>query len=133
MPRDRRYEHARVGYPVTGEIVSEKTEGLDGVLSDAAARRLSNQLARAYRGTYGAEVGLRMIVRSVARQMIQAGSSPESVSRTFERYVLDHPSFSGVDPRIVLTGRVNSRTLIELTQQCVADATGDTRGYNAPS
>jgi hypothetical protein len=99
--------------------VSDNTEGLDGVLSDAAARRLSNQLARAYRGTYGAETGLRMIVRSVARQMIQAGSTPESVSRTFERYVLDHPSFDSA-----LSGRVNSKTLIELTQACVADAAG---------
>src|SRR5260370_78549 len=69
----------------TGAIVSDQTERLDQVLPDAAARRLSNQIARAYRGTYGARTGLRTIVRSVARQMLNAGSPPEVVSRVIER------------------------------------------------
>lgn len=111
----------------------DRTEGLDGVLSDAATRRLANQLARAHRGTYGARTGLRMIVRSVARQMIQAGSSPEAVASTFEHYVLNHPSCDVADARTAVADKLNARTLVELTQECVNDVAHETRSFSAPS
>src|SRR5437879_8720573 len=100
-------------------MVSNQAKRPDQVLPDAAARRLSNQIARAYRGTYGARTGLRTIVRSVARQMLNAGSPPDVVSRVLERYVLNHPAGLAADPRSLVTGELNSATLVELTQQCV--------------
>lgn len=107
--------------------MADSTEGFDGVLSDAATRRLANQLARAYRGTYGAQSGLRMIVRSVARQMLQAGSSAEVVSRTFERYVREHPSSDASDAHRPVWEKLNSTTLVELARECVADVAREAR------
>jgi hypothetical protein len=94
---------------------------LTDVLSPAAERRMSNQLARAYRGTYGARTGWRTIVRGVARQMLSAGSSAENVSQVFERYVLNHPAGLVADPRNIVTGKNHSQMLVEVAQQCVAD------------
>lgn len=96
------------------------------VLSAAAQRRMSNQLARAYRGTYGARTGWRTIVRSVARQMLTAGSSAESVSHVFESYVMNHPAGFGADPRNIVTGKNHSQMLVEVAQQCVADVALET-------
>ena len=112
--------------------MSNSTDGLDGVLNDAATRRLSSQLTRAYRGTYGAQAGLRMIVRSLARQMIRAGVSPESVSHTFEGHVLNHPACQHAR-RNALTGKLDSITLVELTHDCVVEVAHETEIYHAPS
>lgn len=95
---------------------------LVGHLSDLAARRLSNQIGRAFRGTFGARTGLRTIARSVAQQMLAAGSGEEAIALTFEQCILEHPGRLIGEGRNVLGGESHSRMLIELTRHCVAEA-----------
>lgn len=94
---------------------------LVALLPDLAARRLSNQIARAFRGTFGARTGLRAIARSVAQQMLAAGSGEEAIALTFEHCILDHPGRLIGDRRNVLGGESHSRMLVELTRACVAE------------
>ena len=91
------------------------------VLTDQSRRRLRNQVGRAYRGTYGARTGLRTLARQFAVRLIEAGWLPESVSAALARVVLEH-SASNQGARNLLTGVTLSTTLVELTQQSVADA-----------
>jgi hypothetical protein len=95
-------------------------------LSDAAGRRLANQIDRVFRGTYGARTGLQTIVTALARQMLTNGSSPAAIMRTFEGCVLNHPAQLARDPRSTLTDDPNWTLLVELTRQCVADAALET-------
>lgn len=116
----------RVATPAPARDVASAQGGLDGVrlapLSDAAGRRLSNQIDRVFRGTYGARTGLQTIVTALARQMLATGSSPAAIIRTFEGCVMNHPARLGRDPQSTLTDDPNWTLLVELTRQCVADA-----------
>ncbi|MGH7669700.1 MAG: hypothetical protein ACRENQ_09430 [Gemmatimonadaceae bacterium] len=95
--------------------------GPTNALPDAAARRLSNQIARAFRGTYGANTGLRTIVRSAARQLLVAGSSVDAVARIIEEAVRNHPgATTGDRPNIVRAGS-HTAMLVELTRECVTE------------
>ena len=96
--------------------------GLDSALTDAASRRMSNQLARAYRGTFGARTGLRIIVLPLARQMIRGGVSPDAANDVLERCVLDHPSRTIGDAQQSMEGAAHSGMLIDLMHECVAAA-----------
>lgn len=91
------------------------------VLTEQARRRLTNQVGRAYRGTYGARTGLRTLARQFAVRLIEARCSPESISAALARMVLDH-SASNQGGRNLLTGETLSTALVELTRQSVADA-----------
>lgn len=93
----------------------------DGTLPNATANRLSNQIARAFHGTYGATTGLRMIARSAARQMLVAGASADAVGRTLERCVLHHPACPVAAQQDGAAGGSYARTLVELTRECVAE------------
>lgn len=86
-----------------------------------ARRRLSNQVGRAYRGSYGARTGLRTLGRSIARRLIDAGWSPEAISAALARVVLDHPASTIDDSRPLTTRAPRSAALVELTRQSVAD------------
>ena len=101
--------------------MSNSSERCELVLPDAAARRLSNQIDRACRGTFGAQVGLQTIVRSVARQLLRTGSPPNVVSRLLTECVLHHPGALGTDRGAVVNGKVNLSTLVALTEQSVAE------------
>lgn len=101
--------------------MSDNSERSNHVLPDAAARRLANQIARAYRGTYGARAGFHTIVTSVTRQMLHAGSSPDTVARAVEHEVLTHPDRPAAGAPARGTEKVDSRMLVELTRKCVAD------------
>lgn len=90
------------------------------VLPAAAARRVSNQIARAFHGTYGATTGLQTIVRAIARQLLVAGSTPDEVTRAFEACVLAHPARHGGDSRSAVPGQVPSAMLVEITRECVS-------------
>lgn len=90
-------------------------------LTDEARRRLSNQIARAYRGTYGARTGLRTLGRSIARRLLSAGWAPEVVSAALARVVLDHPACTGGGRRNLIAGDKRSIALVELTRQCVEE------------
>ena len=101
--------------------ISSSAESLQVALTDESRRRLSNQIARAYRGTYGARTGLRTLGRAIARRMIRGGCSPDAVSAALARVVLDHPASTTGDRRSLITGESRSVALVELTRQCVAD------------
>lgn len=94
-------------------------------LTVEARRRLSNQIARAYRGTYGAHTGLRTLGRAIARRLLGAGWSPAMVSAALSQAVLDHPACAGGDRRNLITGEQRSVALVELTRQCVEEAAND--------
>ena len=96
--------------------------GFDSALTDAASRRMSNQLARAYRGTFGARTGLRIIVLPLARQMIRDGVSPDTANGMLERCVLDHPSRIIGDAQNATMAAAHSGPLIDLMHECVAAA-----------
>ena len=81
---------------------------------------MSNQIGRAYRGTYGAKTGLRTIVRAIARQLLMDGSSTDAVARAFEQCVLTHPDRPGHDPQNVVTGQSYSDMLVALTRESIA-------------
>jgi hypothetical protein len=63
---------------IRGGIVPTNTEGREAIVPEAAGRRLSNQVTRAYRGTYGARAGLRTLVRAMSVQLLRAGASAAS-------------------------------------------------------
>ena len=92
------------------------------LLSNAAARRVSNQIARAFRGTYGAETGLRTIVRSIALPLLASGASTDAVVALFEACVLSHPAQPTADApnRATIVGR--SAAIITVARDGVADA-----------
>lgn len=83
----------------------------------ATARRLNNQIARAFRGTYGARTGLRTIVRLTTRQMLLAGTPRDAIQRTLETCVLNHPARLLGDPHNIVRGESQSTTLAQLTRQ----------------
>lgn len=101
--------------------ISNGGEAPSVTLTDEARRRLSNQIARAYRGTYGARTGLRTLGRSIARRLIGAGWSPDAVSAALARIVVEHPAANGGDRRNLITQEPRSVALVELTRGCVAD------------
>lgn len=106
------------GAPGDGKPVVRDSE----VLPDAAERRLSHQLARAYRGTYGAKTGLRTVVTAIARQLLRGGLPRDLVLRTLEQRVLEHPARPAGAPPHHLTGAPHAQRLVELMQECVAEA-----------
>lgn len=89
-------------------------------LAPAAMRRLSNQIGRAYRGTYGATTGLRTLVQVMARQLLVAGSTPQAVARAFEECVVSHPGHNIDRPRNIMANESDSVLLVEVTRECVA-------------
>jgi hypothetical protein len=102
--------------------VSPSKERGESIVPDAAARRLSNQIARAYRGTYGATTGLKTVLRSVSLQMLRAGLPPETVSRALITYVVNCPTPIAVDDRHAINDAYETNALVSLTTDCVLDA-----------
>ncbi len=89
-------------------------------LPPAAAQRVSNQVGRAFRGTYGAKTGLRSLVRGLAAPMLASGTLPETVIQAFQKIVLEHPARVVGDPRNVVTGVLQSDMLMEVIRDCVS-------------
>src|SRR4051812_34100139 len=88
------------------------------VLPAASRRRLSNHIARAFRGGVGAKTGLRTIVRSVAAEMLAIGATEGSITRALETCVRDHPAGIGYDPHSLMSGKSHSTMLVELAHEC---------------
>jgi len=78
--------------------VAITTHGGEAVVPDAAARRLSNQVARVRNGTYGAGIGLRTLMRLASVQMLRAGASHEAVVRALADLVLNCPGAASAPP-----------------------------------
>jgi hypothetical protein len=112
--------------------VPTNTEVREAVVPDAAARRLSTQVARAYRGTYGARAGLRTLVRSVSIQMLRSGSSPEAVSRALEDFILSRAAPAAVGSSIGINDAVRAHVRIALAAD-IADEMAEQRPTNGAS
>jgi hypothetical protein len=80
-------------------------------LSPATAHRLDQQIKRAFRHTYGAEAGLRTLVRLAATEMLRAGASRDVVRKALIERVDDHP---GRGKPSLLTGESQSAALTRL-------------------
>ncbi len=100
--------------------MSTNTKSREAAVPDAAARRLSNQIARAYRGTYGAHAGLRTLVRIVSVQMLRGGSSPEAIVRALCDVVLRCPAPALVDPSIAMNDAGRASALVARTAEYVS-------------
>ena len=100
----------------------EAGRALDSEVPKDAAQRLSNQVARAYRGTFGAQSGLQTVVRLVTERMLRAGTSPADVSRVLTRYVESQSARLVAESQAAAAAGFDVRILIELTAQCVVDA-----------
>jgi hypothetical protein len=101
--------------------------GPDGALTDAAERRMVNQIARVHRGTFGAATGMQIIATSVARQMLVAGLSSATIARTLARCVLSQPNPTAANPEKA------SRMLVALTAECVARAVREDTAARRPA
>jgi hypothetical protein len=101
--------------------VPTMTEGREAVVPDAAARRLSNQVARVHNGTYGAGIGLRTLVRLASVQMLRAGASPEAVARALSDLVLNCPGAATANPSIEANRRDRVSAMLALTAEDVSD------------
>lgn len=82
-------------------------------LSAMTRDRLHKQIVRAVRHTYGAEAGLRTLVRLATSQMLSAGASREAVRRALTQCVVNHPTCDSGKPSL-MTGETRSATLIRL-------------------
>lgn len=102
----------------------ETLDSFPAAISLASERRLANQIGRAFRGTFGAKIGLRTIMRSVAAEMLATGASAESVTRALEMCVLHHPARIDADSHTFVAGASHSTTLVQLACECIADAAG---------
>lgn len=88
----------------------------------ASGRRLSSQISRAFRGTFGAKTGLRTLMQSVAEKMLADGVTAPEIARAFETCVMQHPARIGCDSHSLISGKAHSAALVELATECVAAA-----------
>ena len=93
------------------------------VLSGIARRRLSNQIDRGYRRTFGARAGLRTIVESVAREMLRAGVPRDVIAKAITNYLVDHPARLAASPVGTSSDDFSESMLTELVRQCVDEVT----------
>ena len=89
-------------------------------LPAASGRRLSTQIGRAFRGTFGARTGLRILMRSVAAEMLAAGASEQDVAQVLEACVLNHPARTGRDANSLMSGQSRSAEFVALANECIA-------------
>jgi len=71
------------------------------LLSRSTETRLQNQIARAFRQTYGAETGLRTLVLLATSQMRAAGASRSDVRRALTKCMVNRPAHQPGHPVLV--------------------------------
>jgi hypothetical protein len=79
--------------------------------SAGTAHRLDQQIKRAFRHTYGAESGLRTLVRLGTTEMLRAGASRVAIRNALVARVANHP---GQGKPSILTGESRSAALTKL-------------------
>jgi hypothetical protein len=95
-------------------------EALPAGLPTASGRRLSNQIGRAFHGTFGAMTGLQILMRSVAAEMLAAGASEQCVAQALEACVMNHPARTDRDSSSLMSGRSRSAAFVALANECIA-------------
>jgi hypothetical protein len=79
-------------------------------LRPGTRRRLDNQLTRAFQNRYGAEQGLRVVVKLATLELLRAGASRDEIKRTLAEVLSAHPS-GGVTRPSLLTGQSRQDSL----------------------
>jgi hypothetical protein len=100
-------------------------ENVPAVLPTASGRRLSCQIGRAFRGTFGAKTGLWTLMQSIAAKMLSDGVTEQGIAQAFETCVMEHPARSGCDSHALISGKAHSAALVELAHECVAAAAAE--------
>lgn len=91
-------------------------------LSSIIELRLQNQLGRAFRECFGAEQGLRVLVKLATKQMLAAGASRESIQTVLTQVVATH-SASGTGKSSLITGESRAAALTAMMLQWSAGTT----------
>jgi len=110
---------------MTGGPTNRERDAHDSVptvVPAASGRRLSSQIGRAFRGTFGAETGLRTLMQSIAEKMLADGVSAQGIAQAFETCVMQHPARTGCDSHSLNSGKPHSAVLVALATECVAAA-----------
>ena len=100
----------------------EANDNVPAGLAPTSGRRLSSQIGRAFRGTFGAETGLRTLMQSIAAMMLADSVTEQEIIQAFESCVMDHPARGGGDSHAPITGKSQSAALVALAHECVAAA-----------
>ena len=85
----------------------------EAAVSTATAHRIDQQIKRAIRHTFGAESGLRMLIKLGAGEMLRAGATHQAVRHALEKHVDAH---AGLGKPSLLTGESRSDALRKLVQ-----------------
>lgn len=91
-------------------------------VSTATAHRIDQQIKRAIRHTFGAESGLRMLIKLGANEMLRAGATAEAVHAALEKHVDAH---AGLGKPSLLTGESRSDALRKLVMGWCDEACQD--------
>jgi hypothetical protein len=83
---------------------------MPALVNDTIELRIRNQLERAFRHTFGAEQGLRVLVKLATQQMLAAGRTRPSIHGALIRIVNEHPA-SGTGRSSLLSGRSRAEAL----------------------
>lgn len=81
---------------------------LTQLLRSTTAHRIDQQIKRAFRHTYGAEAGLRTLVRLGASEMLRAGASREAIKNALTDRLRLH---SGDNRTSLISGESQSEAL----------------------
>jgi hypothetical protein len=80
------------------------------LLRPATRQRLNNQLDRAFRNRYGAEQGLRVVVRVATLELLRSGATRAQIKHTLTEVVSSHPA-NGDSRSSLLTGQSRGTSL----------------------
>ena len=108
---------------IEDDVPKTRQKAKGAILSGIARRRLSNQIDRGYRRTFGATAGLRTIVESVAREMLRAGGSRDIVATAITNYLVDHPARLAAESSGTAADDFSASMLTQLVQRCVDEVT----------
>jgi hypothetical protein len=96
---------------------------MPALINDTIELRIRNQLDRAFRHTFGAEQGLRVLVKLATQQMLSAGQTRPSIHGALIRIVSAHPA-SGTGRSSLLSGQSRAEALTAMMLSWSDDTTG---------
>ena len=81
-------------YPAfkTLALVRDVPADVHGSLGRVTRRRFDNQLTRAFQQSFGAEQGLRVVVRLATLEMLRSGASLDEITHELSDVVAQHPA-----------------------------------------
>lgn len=97
-------------FPFTSLRLVRDDEGEPTQLRAATRQRLNNQLDRAFRNRYGAEQGLRVVVRVATLELLRSGATREEIRNALTEVVSAHPA-NGESRSSLLTGQSRGDSL----------------------